>query len=134
MSRKAIIKELILVAEVFGVSLTKSRIETYLAVLGELSELEMKRAVSEVLNDPSIKFFPLPAVFLQKAKPKATDEDKAKEAAARIVSAVSRFGYPFSEDARKYIGEIGWRVVELQGGWSTLCQNMRNSMIPTLQA
>lgn len=49
-------------------------------------------------------------------------EDDAIVIAGRIVSAISRFGAWGPEDAKAMIGSVGWEVVRLSGGWSTVCE------------
>lgn len=48
-------------------------------------------------------------------------EGSAEEISGRILKSVSKFGRINSEAAREYMGEVGWEVVQLSGGWSTIC-------------
>ncbi|WP_289460478.1 hypothetical protein, partial [Klebsiella pneumoniae] len=48
---------------------------------------------------------------------------KAQEVSGRIREAISKFGYANQQDAREYIGSLGWKVVERFGGWIYLCEN-----------
>lgn len=47
------------------------------------------------------------------------------EVAGRILQSVTRFGSPNGVDAEKFIGPVGWEVVRMYGGWSSICQNMK---------
>lgn len=49
-------------------------------------------------------------------------EDDAIVIAGRIVSAISRYGSWGPDDARAMIGSVGWEVVNLSGGWKTVCE------------
>lgn len=56
-----------------------------------------------------------------------SDDAKAVEAATRICTAVSRFGYiGKEEEVRPFVGELGWYVVKMHGGWSRLCEETDN--------
>lgn len=121
-------------AEMCGERLTDTRMKAYLFALKDLSVDELKASVFKLMNDPSLTRFPMPGKILEHARPQISTEDDAKEAAARIIHAVSKFGWCNRQEARAYIGELGWQVVEMQGGWVNLCENMRPNMIPNLQA
>lgn len=60
--------------------------------------------------------------------------DSPEEISARIVSAITKFGSPNMEGAKKYIGPIGWKMVEMSGGWSSICMNMRVDQTTTYVA
>jgi hypothetical protein len=121
-------------AEICGEELTESRIKAYLYSLRELTLNEVKIAFDEFVKDPDMKKFPLPGQFMAKARPQPSSDDEAREAAARILSAVPKFGWSNRKEAQNYIGELGWAVVERQGGWVFICENMKSGMIPSLQA
>lgn len=109
-------------------------VEMYAEDLSEFSVEEIKAALSQLRRDPKVTRFPLPAVIASAIRPPQTADDAAKEAAARIMAAVPKFGWPNQAAAREYIGELGWQVVQMQGGWPYLCETLKPSMIPTLQA
>lgn len=50
-----------------------------------------------------------------------TDEEIARDAVQRVRYAIERFGGYRWPDAKLYIGEIGQHVVNMMGGWDTLC-------------
>lgn len=80
-------------------------------------------------NMPTIKQF-LEKLGHAPSDPKAL----AKEVAGRIVSAVSKHGHPNLEAAKEYIGDVGWRVVEMQGGWAEVCDTLTYNNKTTFQA
>jgi hypothetical protein len=51
--------------------------------------------------------------------------ETGSEVAGRILQSVTKFGSPNVAEAEKYIGPVGWEVVKLFGGWSSICQNMK---------
>lgn len=75
-------------------------------------------------QDSRNRQFPLPAQIIKILTPTANTDDLAKEAAARVIESVSRFGYTNPDDAKNYIGELGWRAVQRFGGWAHVCQNL----------
>lgn len=121
-------------AEMCGERLTDSRMKAYLFALKDLSLEELRTGAYKLMNDPSLTRFPMPGKIIEAARPSISTDDEAKEAAGRIVAAISKFGYPNRLEAKKYIGELGWRVVEMQGGWGHLCESTRDQQIPSLQA
>ena len=125
---------LIGMAEVFGETLTDTRLKAYLKVLRQVTVEELKRAGELILVDETLRRFPLPAQILAVCHPALSPEEESKEVAGRIIAAVPKYGYSNQEEAKAYIGDLGWEVVKMQGGWAEMCRNMRNHMIPTLQA
>src|SRR3990167_4029052 len=78
---------------------------------------------------------PMPYDLIKIADPKPDDDFVAREIAARIVGSVPKLGYPNGSEARDYIGEVGWGVVQRMGGWSYVCETMGVSTDPsTFQA
>jgi len=60
-----------------------------------------------------------------------SDEEIGQDIAGRIEESISRFGFYNSEQARKSIGELGWKVVEKSGGWEQICEGTTNDMLPS---
>jgi hypothetical protein len=79
--------------------------------------------------------FPLPSVIREMVRPEGlTDDQMAVEIAARIVTAIAKFGWNNAKEAREYVGEIGWAVVNKQAGWERLCEGLRRDNIAVYQA
>lgn len=91
-------------------------------------------AIKESRRDPKITRLPLPAQIRNRIQPVVSDEDEAREAAARIISAVSQCGHSGGSGARSYIGEVGWEVVRRQGGWVSICESMSHQNKTHMQA
>jgi hypothetical protein len=88
-------------------------------------------------RNPNNRKAPLPAEIRELVAPGEfiSTEVKAREIAARIVGAITQFGWNNGTEARLYIGPEGWSAVERQGGWMHLCQNTGVTIQPTtLQA
>jgi len=102
----------------------------------DLMDLPVEKVVAgyaQYRRSPANKFFPLPAQIRELVNPEefVSVEAQAREIAARIVGAVTKFGWNNAKEAQVYIGPIGWNAVTRQGGWMNLCQNMGASINPT---
>jgi len=93
------------------------------------------RAIEQIIfsrrdRDP----FPSVKSIAEIIVPSINDDFEAIESAARIVQSVSKYGYSAGNEARRFMGELGWRIVERFGGWRTVCETMNSENIGTLQA
>jgi len=87
--------------------------------LGKYPVQAFKSAMDQLIKEdrfPTIKEIEL--ILGSAVKP----EDDAIVIAGRIVSAISRFGAWGPDEAKAMIGSVGWEVVQLSGGWSTVCE------------
>lgn len=68
--------------------------------------------------------FPSIAEILSIVQPKPDHDAEARLIADRIWAGIERFGSVRSreEELKKYIGPIGWKAVEAQGGWRVICE------------
>jgi hypothetical protein len=66
------------------------------------------------------------------------DEDLAAVAAGRVIGAVYKFGACRSgsrmTEVAQYIGELGWAVIEQNGGWTRFVDGLTTDQIPTVRA
>jgi hypothetical protein len=99
--------------------------------LSDLPGLAVMGALTSYRRDPRNRSMPLPAQLRAIINPEVDPESQAREIAARIQGAVTKFGWCNAPSAREYIGETGWRIVETRGGWSHLCQNLGITIDPT---
>lgn len=103
----------------YGIKLIPEQLDMFIEDLLDLSPDELTRAVYAYRNDPESRFFPRPAQL--KALLKPSDDVQARDVAARIATALGRFGGRDNlEKAKAFIGELGWQVVRMQGGWEEL--------------
>lgn len=116
-------KALSALGNVCGVSLDDFLIDRYVERLEKYGYREVTARICRLIdNPPANRRIPSPgeiAAFFGEVN--VSDEDLARDAAARIKGAVSRFGYPNWEEARRHIGALGERIVLMMGGWNNVC-------------
>lgn len=117
-------KLIIYVSDYYGRELKPETITMMANDLREFSLEEVRKAYEKFRKEDKLFKFPMPAQIISIIRPLPSGEDQAKEIAARITHAVSKYGYPNGKEARIYIGEIGWKIVERKGGWNYICQNL----------
>lgn len=118
----------------YGQQLDDSVLQLFVEDLKDLDFGKVAKAIKDVRLDPKTTRCPLPAVIRAKITPADTDENKAIDAVARIIKAVSDYGWNNHDAAKAYIGELGWRVVALEGGWHNVCESLTHDRIGTLRA
>jgi hypothetical protein len=85
--------------------------------------------------NPKNRVMPMPADVRAMLEPQLDDDAMAREAASRVMAAISKFGYMRGTEAREWIGELGWLVVQRYGGWQRLCESLGSELdIGTFQA
>ena len=107
--------------EYYDKKLTQSQLEMYAEDLAVLTPNELSFAIRRYRADPANEFFPRPAKLVALARPEDSDLDVGRVVAARIMTAIGKFGWTQPEAAKAFIGELGWSVVTLQGGWQSIC-------------
>jgi hypothetical protein len=90
--------------------------------LDELSDDEFIKACT--LVNKKFRKVPAPIDFYELVKKATNSKNESIDVAARIIGAVPEFGYARGNDAREYIGELGWQVVQRFGGWTTVCEGL----------
>ena len=129
--KQALKEAIILTAAYYGWNLSEPVLAMYLDDLEDLPTGEVIAAYRDWRKNPKNKAFPLPAQIRGMVRPEVDADAAAKEISARISGAIVKFGYANSPDARAFIGEVGWQVVERFGGWSHICQNHGVTIDPT---
>ncbi len=125
---------LVATALYYGQEVADPALQLFVEDLEDLPIKDVLCALKELRRDPKITRLPLPAVIRAKLQPPQTDDDESREAAARIIAAIAKFGWPNSGHARAYIGELGWAVVQRQGGWTTVCDMVDEGSLTSYQA
>jgi hypothetical protein len=121
--------------EYYDKPLTATQIAAYTEDLVDLEPEALSRAILAYRRDPKNDRFPLPAKLKELACPSMDPETNAVVAADLIVSSISKYGPDRGEDARKAIGELGWAVVQNNGGWDEVCRSIRSyEELPTMRA
>lgn len=125
---------IVLTASYFGVTMKPDVLAMYVEDLQDLSPDKVLEAYKTYRRDPRNKTNPLPSAIRSLVQPKANARDQAQEIAHRCFGAIKKFGYTKPEQARGYIGELGWRLIERRGGWYNHCAYTQESEIPILTA
>lgn len=123
-------------ANYYGRQIDEALLEMYHDDLADLDPLKCMAAYAQYRRNPANKTFPLPAQIRELVCPEefVAPEVKARETAARIVGAISKYGWSNAKEAQVYIGPVGWEAVLRQGGWSHLCEQTSKFNELTLQA
>jgi len=74
---------------------------------------------------PIAERFPRPVDILTMHQQGSTGSDTS----ALIEGAMRKWGYNNPEEAREYMGELGWAVVQRCGGWDAACSIESESML-----
>lgn len=119
-------------AEYYDKKLTAGQIAMYVEDLSSLDPHRLFEAVQTYRLDPENNRFPLPSKL--RSMLSASPADEGRESAAKIVSAVFKYGWNNPHPARTYIGETGWAVVQAQGGWLAVCETLTFQNQGMLQA
>ena len=94
----------------------------YIEDLEEFSLDKISNAIKEIRRDPKIRSMPLIADIRSKCCPQENNKGSATIAVGRIIEAITKFGWPNPKEAREYIGELGWTIVERNGSWEEVCK------------
>lgn len=121
--RKELALVIVSTAIYFGRQLERSVVALMVSDLEDLDFEKVISAYSIYRRDGKNSTFPLPGKIREMINPKQSKDGLANEAASRIRKAISDFGWCNSEEAKAFIGELGWAVVERSGGWQYVCEN-----------
>jgi hypothetical protein len=121
---------IILTASYYGKALSEPVLAMYVDDLSDLPTGDVIAAYRDYRRNPKNVHFPLPAQIRGIVQPVVDPDSASREVAARINGAIVKFGSWRGEDARAYIGTVGWSIVESYGGWSALCENHGLSIDP----
>jgi hypothetical protein len=127
-------KILLALAEYYERNLSPSQIAMYVEDLMCLEPEKLIESIKRYRNDPKNDRFPLPVKLKAMIGEAESPDDHARDASSRIVAAVSKYGWNNLEQAKAYIGDLGWEVVKRHGGWQTLCESLTYSNMGMLQA
>lgn len=106
----------------------------YVEDLADLPFDSVARALKDLRRDPKTRRCPLPSAVRAKLTPEADPESEAILIASRIVGAVSQIGPYRSTEARMAVGLVGWQVIQMEGGWESVCENLTYDKMGTLKA
>lgn len=123
-----------LTASYYGRDLADEVLTMYAEDLSDLDPAACIAAYQNWRRNPKHSRMPFPAEIREIIAPSENPQEEAREAASRIIGAVPKFGWCNPQEARDHIGELGWQVVEMQGGWTAVCEGMNARQTPNLQA
>ncbi len=124
-------------AQMYGRDIPRTALKLMLDSVDDLSASAIVGALNHWAKASKQNRPPLPAEIRELVRPEEyiSVEAQAREIAARICGAIPKYGWCNSNEARAFIGEIGWLAIERQGGWRYLCENMGIAIQPgTFQA
>jgi hypothetical protein len=122
--------ELIKLAMVTNHELTELAANVYVENLSDLPQDQVIQAIRGWVKKE--RFFPAISDLRKNlCADSQTPREKADVVANRIWDAIARFGWNNPEKAKAYIGELGWKTVEMAGGWVGMCEtsDMENKNI-----
>jgi hypothetical protein len=102
-------------------------VEIWYESFKDYTEDDLKRAF--ILSRENLEEFP----SIKKLKylietGMANEQEIADDVSARIEHAIGAYGYTNPGEAQKYIGEIGWTVIDQLGGWNNACEVLINDL------
>lgn len=128
---QALKEAILLTAGYYGRQISDPVLAMYVEDLQDLNVGKVIRAYADWRRNPRNTAFPLPAQIRGMVEPQVDPLHAAQEIAARITHAITKFGHPCGQEAREYIGPIGWAIVNRQGGWGHLCKYHGITIQPT---
>lgn len=133
--RKLVARKLIASWLMYGRELAYETAAFMIDNLADLPADKVLHAIDLYSRDPKNNMQPTVGKIRAIVNPEVDERVQATEAAARVVGAVSKFGWAQGSAARTYIGELGWSAVERSGGWGYICQNLGVTLqVGTFQA
>lgn len=125
--KSEIAKRLYALAKMCSFEFTEYLLELYLQQFEDLDgQLVCKAIENLIVNRKATDKFPSIADIRGLVVPVAQPKQEAVMAANLIIQAVGKFGYMNYEEAKDFVGSLGWRVVEMHGGWSALCSMLNH--------
>lgn len=118
----------------YGQQLPDAVIALHVEDLADLPYQKVTDAYAAARRDPRNTRLPLPAQIREIVAPKVSPDDEAREIAANIAKAIARIGSHQSARAQEFLGPIGWRVVDLAGGWVRVCELLNDRTQTQLMA
>lgn len=123
---------LIVLAEFYGASISESRLDLFAVTLEDLGPSKVAQAIKIILRDSKQKVMPFPAELRDLIE--GSPQEVGIDIANRIVQAISSYGWTNPDKAKTFLGEVGWFVVEREGGWEKLCARVNDENLPVLKA
>lgn len=121
--RERVAKSLLGCYSVFGKDLSRDAVLFMVDTLDDFSGNQIVEAIKTYSIKEKTGRPPTVGALVEIMNPETSQETVANDAAARIFQAIGKFGWADIEGASRFIGPLGWSVVERFGGWLYLCEN-----------
>lgn len=100
--------------------ITKEIATTWCNILGDFSDEQVIKAFQDIVKTE--EQWPSPAKIRRICLgSRLNDNEIGEDISSRIEGAIRKYGYSMPNEAEKYIGQIGWEVVQQVGGWAIIC-------------
>jgi hypothetical protein len=117
-------KHLELLAKYYRQNVDLGIIKWMINDLESYSYEEVHKALEEYRKNTDSKYFPTSGQLIHFLKPEASESDIAVTTMDKIIYSIGKFGWSNPKEAKEYIGELGWYVVEKNNGWLFICENL----------
>lgn len=73
--------------------------------------------------NPKNRFWPKASEIMELIRPTVSEDAIATATVLRIEEAICKFGWSNPQGAKEFVGELGWKVIQRNGGWKHLCED-----------
>lgn len=102
-------------------SLSEKYVISWLKSCVKLGEKKAMFALGEIYKKAKQGYM-IPSIYEFEQLAEAETEPSL-QIAERIVRGMQLFGAYKNEEAKEYVGELGWKIVQNNGGWQEMCYN-----------
>ncbi|RDB37368.1 MAG: hypothetical protein DCC88_00135 [Spirobacillus cienkowskii] len=100
-------------------TLSENYIKSWLKSCKKLDEKKAINALTQIYRKAK-QGYQIPSIY--EFEQLANEQEESNLFIAdKIIQAMSLFGSYKNDDAKKFIGEIGWKIVQKNGGWQNMC-------------
>jgi hypothetical protein len=117
----------------YGHEIPDDALPLYIADLDDLPFVAVAAAIGGLRRDPRVTKCPLPSMIRARLTPESNSDSEAVMVTGRVLEAISRFGPYRLEEAKAWIGSVGWILVSMEGGWEHL-NAIESDQLPTMKA
>lgn len=130
--RNILARQILELSVVYGnYEMSSDKVRIYISALDSFYNLSLEKYLNALVTyskNSKNKSFPSPIGLGEYLNPEVSDDHQATASASRAIEAVSKFGWCNSQQARDYIGELGWKAVQAFGGWQYVCENLGSEL------
>lgn len=110
------------------VQLTQPMLKVYDLAVGQYGYEKACKALQSLMIEAKSWQMPTPKMIVDKIESKPPLLAIANDVVGKIFEAVSRFGYANPDQAKEYIGPLGWSVIKRFGGWEYFCSTLGHKL------